>query len=243
MKIRLLIIFLIIAILTLLLFSGCMKLLNLQIPDGIYVVGEWNNWVPTYSDRMIYNVDEKCYTFELPTASITFKPSRSGSEYSIGWYKVLYKEGGITKVSSAIPVWKENLNSDNLLIYASPTLMINGQPKGVGDSEKFKVTQSKWYVGGEFNDWKPSNGEMVWDETKGAYTYILSNFNATKREYQFKVTRNVVDWKPWEFNFDGKKYDAGFDNAILTLERTGIVDITIIFNPKYSLIEASVVYK
>ncbi|MGC8902345.1 MAG: hypothetical protein ACP5KD_03200 [Fervidobacterium sp.] len=243
MKVRWMGIKIFVTITILLLFGGCMKLLNLQIPDGIYVVGEWNGWVPSDSDRMIYNDTEKCYVFELPTASMVFNQSRSGSEYSIGWYKVLYKAGGTTKVSSAIPVWKENLNSDTLTIYASPTLIINDQPRGVGDSEKFKVIQSKWYVGGEFNNWNLSTGEMTWDETRQVFVYTLSNFNATKKDYQFKVTRNVRDWKPWEFNFDGKKYDAGFDNAKLSLEGTGTVDIEITLNPKYSLIKTSVVYK
>uniref|UniRef100_A0A7C5U5M9 Uncharacterized protein n=1 Tax=Fervidobacterium nodosum TaxID=2424 RepID=A0A7C5U5M9_9BACT len=223
--------------------SGCMKLLNLQISDGIYVVGDWNDWVPTENDKMIYSSEENCYIFELPTASMTFKASRSGNEYSIGWYKVIYKSGGVTKVSSGIPVWKENLNDDKLVIYAKPDYMINGQPIGVGDSEKFKTTLSKWYVGGEFNNWNLSNGEMAWDNTNKVFKYTLKDFNATKKTYPFKVTRNVGDWKPWEFNYDGKKYDAGYDNATLQLEETGTVDITITFDPKTSKIETSVDYK
>lgn len=232
------------SLLLILLFStGCMKLLNIQIPDGVYVVGDWNDWIPTEADQMIFDSVEGCYKFELPTASMTFKASRSGSEYSIGWYKIIYKSGGVTKVSAPIPVWKENLNSDTLTIYASPTIMINGQAVGVGDNEKFQTKGSKWYVGGEFNNWNLSNGEMTWDDSKNVFKYILTDFNANKKSYQFKVTRNVVDWKPWEFNYDGKKYDAGFDNNTLSLESTGQVDIEITFNPKFSLIEAKVTYK
>lgn len=222
---------------------GCMKILNLQIEDGIYVVGEWNEWIPTSGDKMVYSEDEGCYIFELPITSMVFKASRSGNEYSIGWYKVIYKSQGVTKVSSGIPVWKENLNSEKLIIYAKPSEMTNGQPTGVGDSEKFKTTLSKWYVGGEFNNWNLSNGEMIWDNTEKVFKYTLTNFNASKQTYLFKVTRNVGDWKPWEFNYDGKKYDAGFDNAVLRLERTGLVDIIITFDPKTSKIGTIVNYK
>lgn len=225
--------------------SGCMKLLNLQVPDGVYLVGEWNDWTPTEDFRMTFSNTENCYIFELPVASITFRPSRSGSQYSIAWYKVLYKAGNVTKVSGGVPIWKENIpeSENKVTIYASPTIIIGGQPKGVGDSEKFSTKESKWYVGGEFNNWNLENGEMIWDAEKNVFKFLLSNFNATKQSYDFKITRNVGDWKPWEFNYDGVKYDAGFDNAKLSLERTGTVDIEITFDPKTSVIGQKVNYK
>ncbi|MFN6991516.1 MAG: hypothetical protein ACK4MM_02210 [Fervidobacterium sp.] len=239
-------IFSVLIILLILIFtSGCMKLLNLQVPDGIYIVGEWNDWTPTEDFKMTFSDTENCYIFELPIASITFKPSRSGNEYSIAWYKVVYKESGITKVSGGVPIWKENVqeNENKVTIYASPTLIKNGQPYGVGDSEKFSVKESKWYVGGEFNNWNLQNGEMIWDSEKKVFKFTLTNFNAAQKSYKFKITRNVGDWKPWEFNYDGTKYDAGFDNATLSLGNTGIVDIEITFDPKKSIIGQKVEYK
>ncbi|MGQ9855654.1 MAG: hypothetical protein ACUVQF_02885 [Fervidobacterium sp.] len=219
--------------------SSCMKILNLQLPDGVYVVGEWNGWVPTESDGMSYSGTEDAYVFELPVASITFNPSRSGNEFSIGWYKVIYKDGSVTKVSSAIPVWKENLGSDaKLTIYATPTAMENGLAKGVGDSEKFKTIQKTWSIGGEFNNWTLAQGVMTWDDTNKVFVYEKTNFSVTKSEYKFKLSRTDTDWKPWELNFDGKKYDAGMgQDGSVTFPENGTYDIKIIYNPKFSLLK------
>ncbi|UXF01313.1 hypothetical protein IB67_07130 [Fervidobacterium riparium] len=219
--------------------SSCMRILNLQLPDGVYVVGEWNGWVPTESDRMSYSSTENAYVFELPVASITFNPSRSGSEFSIGWYKVIYKSDGVTKVSSAIPVWKENLGSDaKLTIYATPTTMENGLAKGVGDSEKFKTIQKTWSIGGELNNWTLAQGVMTWDDTNKVFVYEKTNFSVTKSEYKFKLSRTDNDWKPWELNFDGKKYDAGMgQDGSVTFPENGTYDIKITYNPKFSLLK------
>ncbi|QAV34163.1 hypothetical protein SAMN04488510_10518 [Fervidobacterium changbaicum] len=219
--------------------SSCMKLLNLQLPDGAYVVGEWNGWVPTEADKMTYSSEEDAYVFELPVASVTFNPSRSGPQFSIGWYKVIYKQGGVTKVSSAIPVWKENLGSDTkLTIYATPTAMVNGQAVGVGDSEKFKTALKNWSIGGEINGWNLSQGQMNWDSAKKVFLYERTNFTGEKKEYKYKLSRTDNDWKPWEMNYDGKKYDAGMgQDASFSLPEAGTYDVTFTYNPKFSILE------
>ena len=218
--------------------SSCMKVLNLQISDGVYVVGEWNNWVPTESDKMTLSTSEKAYVFELPVASITFNPSRSGNEFLIGYYKVIYKQGGVTKVSSAIPVWKENLGSDTkLTIYATPTAMVNGLAVGVGDSEKMKTAQKSWSIGGEINSWNLTQGVMTWDETNKVFVYEVKNFAGQKKEYKYKLSRTDNDWKPWEMNYDGKKYDAGMgQDASFSLPENGTYDLKFTYNPKFSIL-------
>jgi len=225
--------------------SSCMKILNLQISDGVYVVGEWNDWVPTESDKMRFSPSEGAYVFELPVASVTFNPSESGNEFSIGYYKVIYKQGGVTKVSSAIPVWKENLGSDTkLTIYATPTAMVNGLAVGVGDSEKMKTTQKSWSIGGEINSWKPSQGVMTWDSTNEVFVYEVKDFAGQKKEYKYKLsrtdTRTDDDWKPWEMNYDGKKYGAGMgEDASFSLPEDGTYDLKFTYNPKFSILEVT----
>jgi len=218
--------------------SSCMKILNLQIPDGVYVVGEWNNWVPTESDKMTISTSEDAYVFELPVASITFNPSRSGNEFLIGYYKVIYKQGRVTKVSSAIPVWKENLGSDTkLTIYATPTAMVNGLAVGVGDSEKMKTAQKNWSIGGEINGWDLTHGKMTWDDTNNVFVYEVKNFAGQKKEYNYKLSRTDNDWKPWEMNYDGKKYDAGMgQDASFSLPKDGTYDLKFTYNPKFSIL-------
>jgi len=215
-----------------------MKILNLQIPDGVYVVGEWNNWVPTESDKMTISTSEDAFVFELPVASITFNPSRSGNEFSIGYYKVIYKQGGVTKVSSAIPVWKENLGSDTkLTIYATPTAMVNGLAVGVGDSEKMKTAQKNWSIGGEINNWNLTQGVMTWDDTNKVFVYEVKNFAGQKKEYKYKLSRTDNEWKPWEMNYDGKKYDAGMgQDASFSLPEDGTYDLKFTYNPKFSIL-------
>lgn len=218
--------------------SSCMKLLNLQLPDGIYVVGEWNNWVPTEGDKMTLSTSEDGYVFELPVASITFNPSRGGPQFLIGYYKVIYRHGGVTKVSSAIPVWKENLGSDTkLTIYATPTAMVNGLAVGVGDSEKMKTAQKSWSIGGEINGWNLTQGVMTWDETNKVFVYEVKNFAGQKKEYKYKLSRTDNDWKPWEMNYDGKKYDAGMgQDASFSLPEDGTYDLKFTYNPKFSIL-------
>lgn len=218
--------------------SSCMKILNLQIPDGVYVVGEWNDWVPTESDKMTISTLEDAYVFELPVASITFNPSRSGNEFLIGYYKVIYKQGGVTKVSSAIPVWKENLGSDTkLTIYATPTMMVNGSAVGVGDSEKLKTSLKNWSIGGEVNNWNLTQGVMTWDDTNKVFVYEVKNFAGQKKEYKYKLSRTDNDWKPWEMNYDGKKYDAGMgQDASFSLPEDGTYDLKFTYNPKFSIL-------
>lgn len=218
--------------------SSCMKVLNLQIPDGVYVVGDWNEWVPTENDKMTFSTSEDAYVFELPVASITFNPSRSGNDFSIGYYKVIYKQGGVTKVSSAIPVWKENLDSDTkLTIYATPTIMTNGLAVGVGDSEKMKTAQKSWSIGSEINNWNLAQGVMTWDDTNKVFVYEKTNFTGQKKEYKYKLSRTDNDWKPWEMNFDGKKYDAGPEqDASFSLPEAGTYDLKFTYNPKFSIL-------
>jgi len=218
--------------------SSCMKVLNLQISDGVYVVGEWNDWVPTESDKMTISTSEDAYVFELPVASITFNPSRGGNEFSIGYYKVIYKQGGVTKVSSAIPVWKENMGNDSkLTIYATPTIMVNGSAVGVGDSEKLKTNLKNWSIGGEINSWNLTQGVMTWDDTNKVFVYEVKNFAGQKKEYNYKLSRTDNDWKPWEMNYDGKKYDAGMgQNASFSLPENGTYDLKFTYNPKFSIL-------
>ncbi|XEY09330.1 hypothetical protein QO062_03155 [Fervidobacterium pennivorans subsp. carthaginiensis] len=221
--------------------SSCMELLNMQLPDGVYVVGDWNDWMPTEKDKMNYNSNEDAYIFELPVASITFNPSRSGPQFLIGYYKVVYRKSGVMKISSAIPVWKENLGSDTMLtIYATPTMMTNGLAVGVGDSEKMKTTQKSWSIGGEINNWNLTQGVMTWDSTNTVFVYEVKDFAGQKKEYKFKLSRTDNDWKPWEMNYDGKKYDAGMgQDASFSLPEDGTYDLKFTYNPKFSILEVT----
>ena len=117
-----------------------MTLLNIKLPDGVYVVGDFSNGVPSSEYKMALQGD--FYTLELPSSVLSF-------EDDIAWYQVVVVENGKTvKTSSGIPLWKQ-LVGTTVTIYATPDLMENNTAKGVGDSEKEK---SPWRCAGSFNN-------------------------------------------------------------------------------------------
>ncbi|WP_287925396.1 ABC transporter substrate-binding protein [Kosmotoga pacifica] len=187
------------------------------------VAGDWNNWTPTESDRMI--LKDGLYTFELPVASITFLP---GSLGNIGWYTVYSSVSG-----SKIPIWKENLgDATSITIYASPSLMSEGDAIGIGDSEK---ETGDWYCAGEFNNWTLSKMEKVGEK------YILRiSINVDEGDsYYYKIARGT-DWRPYEEQFDGKDYDAGYqEDAYFVAGQAGNL-LVIEYYPKLSILSAHV---
>jgi len=212
--------------------TGCMKLLNLQVPDGVYVVGDWNEWMPTNNDRM--NYDSQAYTFTLPSASITYAKTSSGDDLFVGSYKVLYKESGVTKVSSNIYVWKDNLDtsesSQTITIYATPTVMVDGKAKGVGDSEK---CTGDWYIAGTFNNWALE--KMTYDATNNIY-YLEKSVTLTDHTVQYKMARKT-DWKPYELQFDGQTYNAGYGvQATFVSPKINAVTLVFQYDPKFSVL-------
>ena len=214
--------------------TGCMKLLNLQVPDGVYVVGDWNEWMPTNNDRMNYDSQVDAYTFTLPSASITYAKTSSGDDLFVGSYKVLYKESGVTKVSSNIYVWKDNLDtsesSQTITIYATPTVMVDGKAKGVGDSEK---CTGDWYIAGTFNNWALE--KMTYDATNNIY-YLEKSVTLTDHTVQYKMARKT-DWKPYELQFDGQTYNAGYGvQATFVSPKIDAVTLVFQYDPKFSVL-------
>jgi hypothetical protein len=210
------------------LFFGCMRLFNLTLNPGIYVVGEWNNWIPTESDQM--TLKNGIYEFELPVASITFSPGSSGN---IGWYKVIYIGTTETKIQSSVPVWKENLaDATSITIYASPNLMYDGYAVGAGDSEK---EMGDWYCAGEFNDWTLS----IMTKSGEKFVYEIEKEVSTGDSFYFKIARNT-DWKPYEEQFDGKNYNAGYgQDGYFIADKSGS-SIVVEYYPKLSILKAFV---
>ncbi|WP_083638888.1 MULTISPECIES: hypothetical protein [unclassified Thermosipho (in: thermotogales)] len=210
-----------------LLLSGCMKLFNLSLESGVYVAGEWNNWVPMQNDRMVLN--NGIYEFEIPVASITFYP---GSLGNIGWYKVIYV-GGVTKVQSSVPVWKENLaDATSITVFASPNIMRDGYAVGAGDIEK---EIGDWYCAGDFNGWSLEKMEKI----DGKFVYEL-NIDVNKGDsFKYKIARGI-DWKPYEEQFDGKNYNAGYgQDALFIADKSGS-SLYIEFDPKFSILNVYV---
>jgi len=222
------------SVLIFLALTGCMKLLNLQVPDGIYVVGDWNGWMPTNNDKMNYDAQIDAYTFTLPSSSITYAKTSSGDNLFVGSYKVLYRQSGVTKVSSNIYVWKDNLDtsesSQTITVYATPTVMEDGKAKGVGDSEK---ATGDWYIGGSFNNWTLE--KMTYDATENIY-YLEKSVTLADPNVQYKMARNA-DWKPYELQYDGQTYNAGYGvQATFVSPKTGAVTLVFQYDPKFSIL-------
>jgi len=212
-------------------FFSCMKLLNIQIPDGVYVVGDWNGWVPTEKDRMMKEGD--IYTFEIPESSLTFLPSSAGREFLVGKYKVIYKSGGRAVVTSDIYVWKDRFSDGKIKIYTDPSKMMSGQATGVGDSEK---ENGDWYIAGSFNGWRL---EKMTKQDSGVFT-LEKDVNLANATIEFKIARST-DWKPYELQFDGKNYNAGYGiNARYVSPKTGQVRLLFTFNPRFSVLKCEV---
>ena len=211
------------------LLFGCMSLFNLSLEPGIYVAGDWNNWIPTEIDKMTLNV-EGLYTFELPVSSMTFYEGSSGN---IGWYKVIYVGPSETKIQSSVPIWRENLgDATSITIYASPNLMYDGYAVGAGDSEK---ERENWYCAGDFNDWDLTM--MIKDGEKFVYK-ITKDVNKGDSFY-YKIARNT-DWTPYEEQFNGKNYNAGYgQDAYFVADKAGS-SIVIEYYPKLSILKAFV---
>ena len=205
-----------------------MSLFNLSLPEGVYIEGEWNNWVPKQEDKMIKE-EGSIYYFDLPIASVTFTNS-------IAWYKVIYIGSNESKISLTIPLWEDNLSSTVVRVYVDIDKLRDGYAMGVGDTEKATGT---WYCAGEFNNWslvemneKIENGDKVY--------YLEVNYEMEKGEkVEYKIARNT-DWKPYEEQFDGKKYNAGYaQNALYVATKSGST-LEIRFYPKYSILEAEI---
>lgn len=211
---------------------SCMKILNIQIPDGVYVVGDWNGWVPTEKDRMVKEGD--IYTFELPQESLNFFQSSAGKDFLVGKYKVIYKSGGRTIVTSDIYVWKDKIAGEKIKIYVDPNKMVNGQATGVGDSEK---ESGDWYIAGTFNNWKLE--KMTYNPESGAYV-LEKEVNLANATVEFKIARST-DWKPYELQYDGKSYNAGYGvNARYVAPKTGQVRLKFTFDPRFSILKCEV---
>ncbi|MDK2886861.1 MAG: hypothetical protein PWP54_1439 [Thermosipho sp. (in: thermotogales)] len=205
-----------------------MSLFNLSLDPGIYVAGDWNNWIPTELDKM--SLDNGLFSFELPVSSITFT---EGSLGQIGWYKVIYIGINETKIQSSVPVWKENLGeATSITIYASPNLMHDGYAVGAGDSEK---EMGDWYCAGEFNNWTLSI--MAKDGDK--FVYEIEKEVSVGDSFYYKIARSS-DWKPYEEQFDGKNYNAGYgQDGYFIADKSGS-SIVVEYYPKLSILKAFV---
>ena len=214
-------------LMTLFFVSSCMLVFHLALPEGVYVVGDWNGWEPTANDKM--DSSSGSYKFILPVSSITFYPSEDAPSYHVGWYKVVYVSKSNTIVSAPIPVWRENIEGTSITIYASPTLMKDGLAVGVGDSEK---EDGGWYVAGAFNSWqlKPMKADS------GKYIYEVKYTIKKGENMEYKIARNT-DWKPYEEQYDGKHYHAGYNvNASFVADKDATL-LIITYDPKYSLLK------
>ncbi|PLV60445.1 hypothetical protein AS005_04005 [Thermotoga sp. KOL6] len=210
------------ALLVMFLFSGCMTLLNIKLPDGVYVVGDFTNGVPKPEYKM--ELQGGVYTLELSSSVLTF-------ENNIAWYQVvMVVDGKPMKASSGIPIWSEKIG-DTITIYASSDLMEDGTAKGVGDSEK---ETGPWYCAGNFNNWTLE--EMTYQN--GKFVLETGCFVTSGQTIEYKIARNS-DWIPYEEQFDGVSYNAGYgENAVFVADKDGTLVIE--FDPRFSLLKAYV---
>ncbi|WP_048810869.1 hypothetical protein [Thermotoga petrophila] len=210
------------ALLLITFLSGCMTLLNIKLPDGVYVVGDFSNGVPSSEYKMALQGD--FYTLELPSSVLSF-------ENDIAWYQVVVVENGKpVKTTSEIPLWKQLVGA-TVTIYATPNLMENDTAKGVGDSEK---ETPPWYCAGDFNNWTLE--EMTYQD--GKFVLNTGRTVSSGETIQYKIARNT-DWTPYEEQFDGTSYEAGYGkNATFTADKDGTFVIE--FDPKTSTLQAYV---
>nr|WP_155982635.1 MULTISPECIES: hypothetical protein [unclassified Thermotoga] len=213
---------LILSLLLIMILSGCMTLLNIKLPDGVYVVGNFSNGVPNPEYKMALQGD--FYTLELPSSALNF-------ENDIAWYQVVVVENGKpVKNTSGIPLWKQ-LVGTTVTVYATPNLMENDTAKGVGDSEK---ETPPWYCAGDFNNWQ--HEEMTYQDGK----FVLNTgYSVSYGEtIKYKIARNT-DWTPYEEQFDGTSYNARENqDAVFTADKDGTLVIE--FDPKTSTLQAYV---
>jgi len=210
------------AFLLIVFLSGCMTLLNIKLPDGVYVVGDFSNGVPSPEYKM--TLQGGFYTLELPSSVLNF-------ENDIAWYQVVVVENGeVVKTSSGIPLWKQ-LVGESVTVYATPNLMENNTAKGVGDSEK---ETPPWYCAGDFNNWAPE--KMTLQDGK----FILNTgYTISSGEtVNYKIARSE-GWKPYEEQFDGTSYNAGYGmDATFTADKDGTLVIE--YDPRTSTLQARV---
>ncbi|KAF2956585.1 hypothetical protein [Marinitoga sp. 38H-ov] len=230
------IVLLILIISLMLIFSGCMmKLLNLSIPEGIYVGYDGNNWLQTdnknivENSKFIYDENLKLYKVTIDASKINFNEvDNDGNKFYIGYYKVFYVKNDGNIVSDSIPVLKSGLLDNQINIYLDVDKLSNGKGVGVGDDTKLNMN---WYVAGSFNNWTPEQMNKVSNHFE-----IEINKEYKKGEnIEYKIPASTT-WKPWQMIFNGEVYSDSSQNQIYTF-KNDVTGFIIKFFPLISYVE------
>ncbi|WP_129408716.1 hypothetical protein [Marinitoga lauensis] len=193
-----------------------MKVLNLSVPEGLYVGYDGNNWLQgnktlIENSKFIYDDSLKLYKATIDASEIVFNEIDNGGEkFNIGYYKVYYVKSDGNVVSDSIPILKSALSQNNIKIYLYLNKLENGKGVGVGDDTKLNMS---WYAAGTFNNWTPAKMNKVNDyfeiEIDKAYN------KGDNIEYKIPASNN---WKPWQMIFNGEVYSDSSQNQIYTFQ-------------------------
>ncbi|HOA17912.1 MAG TPA: hypothetical protein PKI47_08380, partial [Fervidobacterium sp.] len=86
---------------------------------------------------------------------------------------------------------------------------------------------------GSFNNWTLE--KMTYDATEKIY-YLEKSVNLTGPTVEYKIARRA-DWKPYELQFDGQTYNAGYGmQATFVSPKTGAVTLVFRYDPKFSIL-------
>lgn len=212
-----------------------MKLLNLSVPEGIYVGYDGNNWLQTddintiENSKFIYDENLKLYKVTIDASKMNFNEiDNEGSKFYIGYYKVFYVKNDGNIVSDSIPVLKSALSNNQITVYLDIDKLTSGKAIGVGDDTKLNMD---WYAAGTFNDWSPEKMNKV----NNHFEIEIDNSYNKEENIEYKIPASIT-WKPWQTIFNGEVYSDSSQNQIYTF-KNNVNGFKIKFYPLISYIE------
>lgn len=225
--------FIISVIMTAFLLSGClMNLLNLNLPDGIYIGYSKNNNLPSDTDILTYDASESVYYKAVNTSDLVYQEIKNDNDtFFISYYTIYIIDKDGNRISSSVPVLKRTVDDNNLgeiTVYADISKIKNGLSLGIGDTTKL---YSDWYLRGGFNSW--AEGKMTKNGNKFIYSVTASYKEGDIIEYKISPSDS---WKPWQFIYNGEIYSNSSENTKYTVKKdTEKIDIT--FSPLTGTVE------
>ncbi|NUV00092.1 hypothetical protein XO12_08325 [Marinitoga sp. 1154] len=200
------------------LFSGClMKVLDLSVPEGIYVGYDGNNWLQTDDKTLIenskftYDENLKLYKATIDASNIIFNEiDNNGNKFNIGYYKVYYVKSDGNIVSDSIPILKSAVTQNQITVYLNLDKLEAGKAVGVGDDTKLNMN---WYAAGTFNNWTPKQMNNM-----GDYFEITINSSYNKGDnIEYKIPVSTT-WMPWQMIYNGEVYSDSSQNQKYTFK-------------------------
>lgn len=212
-----------------------MKILNLSVPEGIYVGYDGNNWLQTDDNNIIekskfvYDENLKLYKATIDASEIDFNEiDNDGSKFYIGYYKVFNVKSDGNIVSDSIPILKSALSSNQVTVYLNLDKLVNSKAIGVGDDTKLNMN---WYAAGTFNNWSPE----LMNKVNNHFEIEIDNTYNKGENIEYKIPVSTT-WKPWQMIFNGDVYSDSSQNKIYTF-KNNVTGFKIKFYPLISYVE------